>query len=121
VDLGHVQAHELYVKMDGGRVWMALAMAVPARLWLGGVISPSRDPALITVVVRMARSAAPGPGAPGRERRRCRTRLREGARPCAEDRTAVEGGPRAGAVRIGRAGGAEPQESSRAPAQSAWS
>src|SRR3712207_8754358 len=43
VDLQHVQADELWVKRVGGRVWMALALAVPARLWLGGNISPQRD------------------------------------------------------------------------------
>ena len=55
---GHVQADELYVRTVAGRVWMAMAMAVPSRLWLGGVISPKRDLALITAVVRMVRSAA---------------------------------------------------------------
>ena len=39
VDLQHVQADELWVKQVGGKVWMALALAVPTRLWLGGVIS----------------------------------------------------------------------------------
>jgi transposase-like protein len=39
VDLQHVQADELWVKLVGQRVWMAMAMAVPSRLWLGGVIS----------------------------------------------------------------------------------
>jgi hypothetical protein len=34
-----VQADELWVKQVGGKVWMALALAVPTRLWLGGVIS----------------------------------------------------------------------------------
>jgi transposase-like protein len=58
VDLGHVPADELYVKTVAGRVWMALALAVPSRLWLGGVISPRRDLALITAVVRMVRAAA---------------------------------------------------------------
>jgi transposase-like protein len=58
VDLQHVQADELYVKTVGARVWMALAMAVPSRLWLGGVISPRRDMALITTLVRMVRSCA---------------------------------------------------------------
>src|SRR5512144_560906 len=43
VDLQHVQADELWVKMVGRRVWMAMALAVPSRLWLGGVISPRRD------------------------------------------------------------------------------
>jgi transposase-like protein len=58
VDLRHVQADELYVKTVGGRLWMAMAMAVPSRLWLGGVIGPRRDLALITTLVRMVRSAA---------------------------------------------------------------
>jgi transposase-like protein len=58
VDLGHVQADELYVKTVAGRVWMAMAMAVPSRLWLGGVVSPKRDLALILTLVRMVRSAA---------------------------------------------------------------
>jgi transposase-like protein len=57
-ELGHVQADELDVKTVAGRVWMAMAMAVPSRLWLGGVIRPKRDLALITAVVRMVRSAA---------------------------------------------------------------
>src|SRR5215208_6282628 len=39
VDLGHVQADELWVKLVGRKVWLAMAMAVPSRLWLGGVIS----------------------------------------------------------------------------------
>ena len=40
VELGHVQADELDVRTVAGRVWMAMAMAVPSRLWLGGVIKP---------------------------------------------------------------------------------
>ena len=35
-DLGQVQADELRVKKQGGIVWMALAMLVTTRLWLGG-------------------------------------------------------------------------------------
>jgi len=38
VDLQHVQADELWVTRVSRRVRMA--MAVPSRLWLGGVISP---------------------------------------------------------------------------------
>jgi transposase-like protein len=45
-DLGHVQADEPRVKTQGGIVWMAMAVMVSTRLWLGGAISPSRDPAL---------------------------------------------------------------------------
>jgi transposase-like protein len=58
VDLQHVQADEMWVKMIGRRIWMAMAMAVPSRLWLGGVISPRRDLALITSLVQMVRSCA---------------------------------------------------------------
>src|SRR4051794_8961062 len=60
VELGHVQADELYIKAVARRLWMATAMAVPSRLWLGGVISPRRDLTLITAVVDMARRAAKG-------------------------------------------------------------
>jgi transposase-like protein len=60
VELGHVQADELYVKAVARRLWMAMAMAVPSRLWLGGVISPRRDLTLILTVVRMVRRAARG-------------------------------------------------------------
>jgi hypothetical protein len=42
VDLRHVQADELWVKPVGGKVWMALALAVPSRLWLGVAISRHR-------------------------------------------------------------------------------
>jgi hypothetical protein len=38
------------------RVWMALALAVPARLGLGGVISPHRDRVLSTRLVPLVRS-----------------------------------------------------------------
>ena len=64
VELGHVQADELSVKAVAGRVWMAMAMAVPSRLRLGGAVSPKRDLALILAVVRMVRSAARGPATP---------------------------------------------------------
>ena len=56
--MGHVQADELYAKVIGRRLWMAMAMAVPSRLWLGGVVSERRDLILITAVVRMVRRAA---------------------------------------------------------------
>ena len=58
VELGHVQADELFVKAVGRRLWMAMAMAVPSRLWLGGVVSARRDLPLITAVVQMVRRAA---------------------------------------------------------------
>jgi hypothetical protein len=58
VDLQHVQADELWVKQVGGRVWMALALAVPSRLWLGGVISRQRDLPLITRLVQRVLACA---------------------------------------------------------------
>jgi hypothetical protein len=61
VDLQHVQADELWVKVVGGKVWMALALAVPSRLWLGGVISRHRDLPLITRLVQRVRACAVTP------------------------------------------------------------
>ena len=58
VDLPHVQADELWVKLVGRRIWMAMAMAVPSRRWLGGVISAQRDLPLITTLVQLIRSCA---------------------------------------------------------------
>jgi hypothetical protein len=58
VELGHVQADELWVKLVGRRVWMAMALAVPSRLWLGGVVSPHRDRALIMRLVSMVHACA---------------------------------------------------------------
>jgi len=57
LDLGHVQADELYAKRQGGRSWVAMAMAVPSRLWLGGVVSPVRNMDLIQKLVAMVRLA----------------------------------------------------------------
>jgi len=52
----HVQADELWVKMVGRKVWLAMAMAADSRLWLGGVISRRRDGALITALVVKVRA-----------------------------------------------------------------
>jgi hypothetical protein len=57
-DLQHVQADELWVKQVGRQVWMAMALAVPPRLWLGGVISAQRDLPLITTLAQLVRSCA---------------------------------------------------------------
>ncbi len=58
VDLGHVQADELWVKLVGRTVWLAMAVAVPSRLWLGGAISPHRDGPLIRRLVERVRACA---------------------------------------------------------------
>jgi transposase-like protein len=55
--LAHVQADELYAKRQGGRSWVAMAIAVPSRLWLGGVLSPVRNMGLIQELVNMVRLA----------------------------------------------------------------
>jgi transposase-like protein len=63
LDLGQVQADELYTKTQAGSVWIATAMSVFSRLWLWGAISWNRDEALITPVIEQVRKAAQ-PGKP---------------------------------------------------------
>jgi transposase-like protein len=60
VELGHVQADELGVKAVARRLRMAMAMAVPSQLWLGGVVNERRDLTLIMAVVGLVRRAAKG-------------------------------------------------------------
>ncbi len=61
-DLGQVQADELRVKKQGGSVWMALAMMVKTRLWLGGEVSEQRDlPLIRRLSARVRRCAAHRP------------------------------------------------------------
>jgi transposase-like protein len=43
LDLAQVQGDEIRVKTQGGVLWMALALMVSTRLWLGGVVSERRD------------------------------------------------------------------------------
>jgi len=58
LDLGQVQADEIKVKTQGGTIWMALAMMVSTRLWLGGAISVRRDKALIQQLADQIRAVA---------------------------------------------------------------
>ncbi len=58
LDLGQVQADELKAKVQGRSVWMAMALMVSTRLWLGGVISQQRNLALITQLVAKVRGMA---------------------------------------------------------------
>jgi IS1 family transposase len=61
-DLGQVQADELRVKKQGGIVWIALAMMVKTRLWLGGEVSEQRDlPLMRRLLERVKRWAAHRP------------------------------------------------------------
>ena len=57
-DLAHVQADEVRVKTQCGIVWMAMAMMVSTRLWLGGAISTRRDQRLVTRVVALIAASA---------------------------------------------------------------
>lgn len=58
LDLVHVQADEIRVK---GRVmvaWMGLTMMVSTRLWLGGVVSLTRDSTLADRMMRQVRACS---------------------------------------------------------------
>lgn len=57
-DLQQVQADEIKAKLQGSIVWIAMAIMVPTRLWLGGVISPRRDKALIQALADKVRAMA---------------------------------------------------------------
>ena len=57
-DLEQVQADEIKVKTQKGTFWMALAMQVRTRLWLGGVVSPKRDLDLIQALADKVRNIA---------------------------------------------------------------
>jgi transposase-like protein len=63
VDVGQVQADELYTKTQAGSIWIATAMTVFSRLWLWGAIGWNRDEMLITPVIEQVRAAAQ-PGQP---------------------------------------------------------
>jgi transposase-like protein len=58
LDLQQVQADEIKVKIQGGSLWLAMAMMVPTRLWLGGVVSAHRDLALIEALTSRVRAVA---------------------------------------------------------------
>ena len=57
-NLEHVQADEIRVRAQGQIFWMALALMVSTRLWLGGVVSPTRDRALINQLAVQIRACA---------------------------------------------------------------
>jgi len=63
LDLQQVQADEMRIKLQGQRVvWVAMAIMVSTRLWLGAVISPNRDKPLIDrLAVLVRRWALPLP------------------------------------------------------------
>lgn len=58
LDLQQVQADELKAKVQGGHLWLAMAMMVSTRLWLGGVVSSRRDLQLIQSLADRVRAVA---------------------------------------------------------------
>jgi len=57
-DLGHVQVDEMWTKLQGIKSWMALAIQVPTRLWLGGVWSVQRNATLVQNLLEQVKAAA---------------------------------------------------------------
>jgi transposase-like protein/IS1 family transposase len=58
LDLVHVQADEIRVKGRKLIAWMGLAMMVPTRLWLAGVVSGTRDRVLADRLLVQVRACA---------------------------------------------------------------
>ncbi len=58
IDLQQVQADEIKVKSQRGTLWVALAMMVSTRLWLGGVVSAKRDLRLVQNLMQQVRCVA---------------------------------------------------------------
>ena len=54
--LAQVQADELRVRVVGGVMWLASALSVTSRLWLGGVVRVQRDRGLIRTLLEGVRA-----------------------------------------------------------------
>jgi len=54
--LAQVQADELRVRIVGGVLWLASALSVTSRLWLGGVVQVRRDRRLIRSLLERVRA-----------------------------------------------------------------
>lgn len=57
-DLIHVQLDEIRVKAQGTVLWLAMAIMVSTRLWLGAAVSQRRDEDLIDEIVQIVRPSA---------------------------------------------------------------
>ena len=53
-----MQADEVRVKAQGKVLWMAMAIMVQTRLWLGGVVSEHRNQDLIIQLIQIVRTCA---------------------------------------------------------------
>ncbi len=60
LDVVHVQADEMRVKARNMVAWMGLAIMVPTRLWLGGVVSHTRDSSLADRLLHQVRVCTQG-------------------------------------------------------------
>lgn len=58
MDLKQVQADELRIKAQGQVLWMALALCVTTRLWLGGLVSKTRDKTMARALALKVRACA---------------------------------------------------------------
>jgi transposase-like protein len=58
LELGQVQADEIKAKTQKRSIWMAMAMMVSTRLWLGGAVSPNRDTNLLQQMAQQVRRIA---------------------------------------------------------------
>jgi transposase-like protein len=56
--LGPVQADESKAKTQRGPIWVAMAIMVSTRLWLGGAVSAYRDTALLQMMAQQVRAMA---------------------------------------------------------------
>ena len=54
--LSQVQADELRIRIVGGVLWLASALSVSSRLWLGGVVQIQRDRTLIRQLLERVRA-----------------------------------------------------------------
>jgi len=57
-DLIHVQLDEIRVKAQGMVLWLAMAVMVSTRLWLGASVSQQRNEGLIGEIVQLVRETA---------------------------------------------------------------
>ena len=57
-DLIHVQADEIRGKAQGMVLWLGMAIMVSTRLWLGAIVSESRDERMIRELVGLIRASA---------------------------------------------------------------
>jgi transposase-like protein len=58
LDLQQVQVDEIRAKAQGHIVWLAMAIAVTTRLWLGGVVSQTRDQHMAVALARQVKACA---------------------------------------------------------------